>query len=175
MKRKIALLSAAISLALTGCYGNESASTAPMASPASKPAPSDGVTLSAKEQEAYASFQKNLDDTQLIGLEPLSIAKLYVQARLDQKHDVVYALYTGKNGYVQWTKEEDEKIPDSDRGSTEQIRKNFHNIESGKFIQTSDFEGYIEYQPGEDAATKSGFKMIKDDDGIWKVAFQPLQ
>ncbi|TDF92817.1 RNA polymerase subunit sigma [Paenibacillus piri] len=131
--------------------------------------------LSAKEQEVYNNFQKDLKKHHLSGLEPISIAKLYVQASLDSKNDVVYALFTDKKGHVQWTKEEDEKVPNSDRGTSEQILKTFNNIEKGKFIQTSDFEGYIEYQTSEDEKHKSGFKMIRDDDGIWKVSFLPIQ
>jgi hypothetical protein len=131
-------------------------------------------TLKPDEQAVYNNFQKNLNEQLLKGLEPLIIAKLYIQARLDNKNDIVYALYTDKIGYVQWTKEDDEKIPDADRGTIDQILKTFNNIETGKFIQTSDFEGYIEYNPNK-GESKSGFKMIKDEDGIWNVAFQPIQ
>jgi hypothetical protein len=131
--------------------------------------------LSPAEQAVYNNFQKDLNKQQLKGLEPISVAKLYVQARLDNKNDVVYALYTDKNGYVQWTKEEDDKIPNSDRGTREQILKSFNNIEKGKLVQTSDFEGYIEYQSSEDAKSKTGFKIIRNDDGIWNVSFKPIQ
>lgn len=136
---------------------------------------SSDFKLSDREQEVYNNFQKDLNEQRLNGLEPISIAKLYVQAILDNKNDVVYALYTDKKGHVQWTKEEDEKIPNSDRGTREQTFKTFNNIEKGKFVQTSDFEGYIEYQSRADAESKSGFHMIKDDDGIWNVSFQPIQ
>ncbi|MCJ8013080.1 M56 family metallopeptidase [Paenibacillus sp. KQZ6P-2] len=129
--------------------------------------------LSAKEQEVYNNFQKDLNEQHLNGLEPISIAKLYVQAKLDNKYDVEYALYTDREGFVQWTKEDDEKIPDSDRGTEEQVLSTFKNIESGEFVQTSDFEGYIEYQSN--SGSKSNFQMIKDDDGIWNVSFQPIQ
>ncbi|OCT13536.1 hypothetical protein A8709_18240 [Paenibacillus pectinilyticus] len=51
----------------------------------------------------------------------------------------------------------------------------FSNIEKGKFVHSSDFEGYIEYQSSEEAKSKTGFQMIKDDDGIWNVSFTPIQ
>jgi hypothetical protein len=162
-------------MALTGCFSKENKSVVLTPSPTLTPTSSLDFKLSVKEQEVYNNFQKDLNEQQLKELEPISIAKLYVQARLDNKNDVVYALYTDKNGHVQWTKEEDEKIPNSDRGEREQILKTFNNIENGKFVQTSDFEGYIEYQSSEDVKSKSGFKMIKDDDGIWNVSFQPIQ
>lgn len=128
--------------------------------------------LSTKEEEAYSNFQKDLNLKHLSGLEPISIAKLYVKAGFDKKYDVQYTLYTDREGYVQWSKEEDKKIPESDRGSVEQNIKQFENIEKGTFIQTSDYEGYIKYNSGEGT---NGFKMIKNEDGIWQVSFLPIQ
>lgn len=175
MQMKIGLLLVVVLMVLTGCFNkeNKSVDATPSQTPTSNS--SNEFKLSAKEQEVYNNFQKDLNENQLSGLEPISIAKLYIQARLDNKNDVVYALYTDKKGHVQWTKDEDRKIPNSDRGTKEQILKTFNNIDRGKFVQTSDFEGYIEYQPSEDAGSKSGFKMIKDDDGIWNVSFKPIQ
>lgn len=128
--------------------------------------------LSTKEEEAYSNLQKDLNVKQLRGLAPISIAKLYVKAGFEKKYDVQYTLYTDRQGYVQWSKEEDKKIPESDRGSVEQNIKQFKNIDKGTFIQTSDYEGYIKYNSG--AGTK-GFKMIKNEDGIWQVSFLPIQ
>ncbi|MFE6169390.1 RNA polymerase subunit sigma [Viridibacillus arvi] len=132
--------------------------------------------LSAKEEEVYSNFQKDLNLKHLFELEPISIAKLYVKAEFDKKYDVVYALYTDRAGHVQWSKEEDEKIPESHRGSDEQIVKKFKNIEKGTFLQTSDYEGYIEYDLDEGT---NGFPMIfqmtKNVDGIWQVSFMPIQ
>jgi hypothetical protein len=177
MQMKIGLFLVLLLVPITGCFNkeNKSVEPTPSRSPTATTTSSHDFKLSAKEQEVYNNFQKDLNEQQLKGLEPISIAKLYVQARLDNKNDVVYALYTDKNGHVQWTKEEDEKIPNSDRGTREQILKTFNNIEIGKFVQTSNFEGYIEYQSSEDTKSKSGFKMIKDDDGIWNVSFKPIQ
>jgi len=128
--------------------------------------------LTAKEEEVYSVFQKDLNLKHLIGLEPISVAKLYVKAGIDKKYDVQYALYTDREGYVQWSEEEDEKIPDSDRGSKEQTIKKFNNIDKGTFIKTSDYRGYIEYDTGEETI---GFQMIKNEDDIWQVSFMPIQ
>jgi hypothetical protein len=128
--------------------------------------------LSAKEEEVYINFQKDLDVKHLSGLEPVSIAKLYVKAGFDKNYDVQYALYTDREGYVQWSKEEDIKIPETHRGTDEQKIKQFKTINKGKFVQTSDYEGYIEYDSGEGT---NGFQMIKNEDGIWQVSFLPVQ
>ncbi|WHZ02593.1 RNA polymerase subunit sigma [Neobacillus sp. YX16] len=130
------------------------------------------IELSSKEEEGYSNFQKDLNLKHLSGLEPISIAKLYIKAGFDKKYDVQYALYTDREGYVQWSKEEDEKIPESDRGSDVQNIKQFNNIDKGAFVQTSDYEGYIEYDLGEGT---NGFQMIKNEDGVWQVAFMPIQ
>jgi len=132
--------------------------------------------LSAKEEEVYSNFQKDLNLKHLSELEPISIAKLYVKAEFDKKYDVVYALYTDREGHVQWSKEEDEEIPESHRSSDEQIVEQFKDIDKGRFIQTNDDEGYIEYNL--DEGTKDipkMFKMIKNVDGVWQVAFKPIQ
>ncbi len=128
--------------------------------------------LSNDEEKVYSDFQKDLNIEHLRGLEPISIAKLYVKTIIDKKFDVQYALYTDREEYIQWSKEDDKKIPESDRASIEQVIKQFKNIEKGVFIQTNDYKGYIEYKPG---VGNNGFQMIKNEDGIWQVAFLPIQ
>lgn len=138
--------------------------------------PMDGEStlfeLTTEEREIYTKFQKDLNIEHISGLDPVSVAKLYVQAGVDKNYDVEYALYTDREEYVQWSKEEDQNIPESDRGSKELHIKQFRNIDKGTFIQTSDYEGYIEYDTGEG---KKGFNMIKNADGTWQVSFLPIQ
>ena len=69
--------------------------------------------LSNEEETVYTDFQKDLNLEHLQGLEPMSIAKLYVKTIFDQKYDVEYALYTDREEHVQWSKEDDEKIKHS--------------------------------------------------------------
>lgn len=147
--------------------------------------PSDGISndiislppfeLTPDEEKAYNHFQSTLDVTYLEGLGPISIAKLYIKAGFDKKYNVQYALYTDRPGYVQWSKEEDEKIPVSDRGTNEQNFERYKNIDKGKFVQTKEYEGYIEYDSSDNSEIKSGFNMIKSENGVWKVAFTPIQ
>ncbi|MRX73728.1 RNA polymerase subunit sigma [Bacillus lacus] len=131
-------------------------------------------TLTEEEIKAYRSFSKNLNEQHLKGLNPLSVAKLYVQANLDQRFDVTYALYTDRQEHILWTKEENENLPDSDIENTQRI---FKNIEKGEFIQTSDFEGYIKYYKDDSKSPEAmmGFSMIKNENGIWQVGFMPIQ
>lgn len=133
---------------------------------------SPAVEFSLDEEERYTSFTKDLNLENLKGLKPISVAKMYVQAVLDKNDEVQYALYTDRKELVLWSKEEHLSFPESERGTIEQNRKTFNNIGKGEFIQTSDYEGYIEYDSGEGI---SGFQMIKNEDGIWQVAFMPIQ
>lgn len=134
--------------------------------------------LTKSEQQVYDDLLQKLDKQKLNGLEPLSVAKLYVQASYDQQYDLQYFLYTTREGHVQWTKEEhDQDLQKKDTSSLanelENSKRKFQNIEQGTFVSTSDYEGYIKYEPssGKDA----GFQMVQDEDGIWKVAFMPIQ
>lgn len=125
-----------------------------------------------KKERSTLIFKKDLNIEHLSGLDSVSVAKLYVQAVVDKNYDVKYALYTDREEYILWSKEEDQNIPESDRGSKEQLIKQFSNIDNGTFIQTSDYEGYIEYDTGEGM---KGFKMVKNVDGTWQVSFLPIQ
>ncbi|NMO97700.1 RNA polymerase subunit sigma [Paenibacillus lemnae] len=129
--------------------------------------------LNETEQKAYDSLKQQLDDNALQNLDPMSVAKLYVTARYEAEHDIAYFLYTQREDHVAWTKTEDQQIPEKDRGTKEDIAAKFNHIENGHFVETSNYQGHIEYdaEPGE----TSGFQMIKDESGIWKVSFMPLQ
>lgn len=93
---KFGLLLVEILIVLTGCFSKENKSDILASSPTLTPTLSLDFKLSFKEQEVYNNFQKDLNEQYLKELEPISIAKLYVQASLDYNNDVVYALYTDK-------------------------------------------------------------------------------
>jgi hypothetical protein len=131
--------------------------------------------LSSVEEQAYSNFQNDLDLGHLSGLEPISVAKLYIYAGYYKDTEVQYALYTDRKDRIQWSKEEDENFPDSDRATEEQTLTLFKDFEKGAFVKTGEYEGYIEFEAGEDSEAKSGFKMIQNEGGIWQVAFMPIQ
>jgi len=84
-------------------------------------------------------------------------------------------LYTDRKDRIQWSKEENDNIPVSDRATKKQILTQFKNFETGVFIKTSDYEGYIEFEVDIESEVKSGFQKIQNEDGIWQVAFMPIQ
>ncbi|MCM3717548.1 hypothetical protein [Fictibacillus phosphorivorans] len=132
-------------------------------------------TLTPEETVIYQKFLQDLDEKHLKDLNPVSIAKLYVQAQIDKRYDAEYALYTDREEFVHWTKEEHDSIPESDQGTTLQTLTTYNHLEAGRFIQDGEYDGYIEYEASKNADAKSGFKMIKDEDGIWNVSFMPIQ
>ncbi|WHY67777.1 DL-endopeptidase inhibitor IseA family protein [Neobacillus sp. SuZ13] len=133
---------------------------------------SSGYKLTEEDLNNYQAFATDLNENRLKGLDPRVIAWFYVNAQGEQRYDVAYALYTDRNGYVQWTKEEEEKIPANDRPLQEQLADTYTGLLEGKFIKTGPFKGYIEFTNPEG---KQGFQMVKDEDGIWNVAFIPMQ
>lgn len=131
--------------------------------------------LTNAEQQIYQEFQQSLDINKLKDVEPISIAKFYFQAGIDKKHDVEYALYTDREDYIRWSKEEDEKIPEKHRGTKDYLLGISKNLAKGTFVATTDLTGYIEFISADDTQTKHGFQLIKNENDIWQVAFMPLQ
>ncbi|MFB3167420.1 DL-endopeptidase inhibitor IseA family protein [Neobacillus sp. 179-C4.2 HS] len=131
-----------------------------------------GYNLTENDLKIYQEFSMDLDENRLKGLDPRAIAWFYVNAQGDKRYDVSYTLYTDRKDYVQWTKEEDKKIPSTDRPTQEQLADNYTGLLEGEFIQTGSINGYIEFTTMQG---KQGFQMIKDEDGIWNVAFMPIQ
>ncbi|SFA70949.1 MULTISPECIES: hypothetical protein [unclassified Bacillus (in: firmicutes)] len=128
--------------------------------------------LTNAERENYEWFKKDYDESNLKDLSPISVAKLYVQAKLDGDRETEYELYTSRSDHILWTKEEHLSFPATDSGTKEQILADFSGIEEGKFIQTSDIEGYVSFT---NANGEMGCRMVKDENGVWKVGFMPTQ
>ncbi|MDQ1146003.1 ribosomal protein S17E [Bacillus sp. SORGH_AS 510] len=137
-----------------------------------EPVVDSGFQLNDEQMKVYKSFSRDLNENHLKDLDPVSIAMLYVQAEFEGRYDIAYALYTDRAGYVQWTKEYDEKIPVSNRPVRKIIPKSYAGLAEGKFIKTGEFTGYVQFT---NSVGEHGFQMVMDEDGIWNVAFMPLQ
>ncbi|MET3698452.1 hypothetical protein SAMN05877753_10992 [Bacillus oleivorans] len=131
-------------------------------------------TLTEEERNAYEWFRLEQNIENLKGLSPISIAKLYIQAGLDEDYVTEYALYTTRLDRVQWSLEEHleySREPLTEAQKTEIISQ-YNNIEDGEFIQTGENEGYISFMGSHG---EMGFQMVKDESGVWKVSFMPIQ
>jgi hypothetical protein len=156
---KLILVSIACLIFLVGC-SNEKVTKTPKKEPV--------ITLTSEEREIYNKFSLDLKEEHLKNLSPLSIAKLYINAGLERKYEVEYALYTDRKNYVRWSKEDHMKFPDSDRLNKSIAETIYRGIEQATFKQKNDFEGTLIYN-------NKGFQLIKDEDGIWNVGFMPIQ
>lgn len=137
--------------------------------------------LTFEEQKIYDLFKINKDDGLLKNLEPISIAKLYIKACLDKDYETEYALYAADNlkrEDMGWTLEEHLKIPEQDRGTNDHIYKTLVPLVNGEFVQMDENNGYIKYTITDGVSTATydmGFQMRRDNNGIWKVSFMPIQ
>lgn len=139
----------------------------------------DLTVLTEKEKQIYDDFKKDYDTKHLIGLDPVSVMKLYTYANMKADYDTVYELYTKKEEYVLMTKEEHDDLSQNIRaGDFDKFKDVYHlkiRLESSNeeyvTILWKSKNGYV----GEDyGAFVYGFSLIKDED-VWKVVFLPMQ
>lgn len=136
---------------------------------------SGAVILDSAERNVYSSLKFEPEGEHVQGLSPMSVAKLYIHALYERDYDIAYALYTDRNDHIQWSKSDDAQIPEADRPTLAQVKQQFRNFETGRFLQTSPYEGYVEFYPEGTDEEPSGFAMIKNENDSWQVAFMPLQ
>ena len=129
--------------------------------------------LTGEEANAFEAFAVDHDQKYLKGLSPISIAKLYVEAQLNQDYETKYALYTSRDEYRLWTLAEELAQSEKDMLSTGALLDSLGWVAQGEFIQDDKVSGHIEYT--DEYGNMRGFNMILDEDGIWKVAFLPIQ
>lgn len=133
--------------------------------------PYASFSLTESERAIYDHFSADFNEEHLRALDPVSIAKLYVQAGLENNHEAEYALYTDREEYVRWTKEEHLEISLKEEVTQKELLDLFNGIQNGKFIEKNENHGYIEFNNN----GMKGFQMVKDEDGIWNVGFMPIQ
>lgn len=127
--------------------------------------------LTAEEREVYEKLKVEFDTQLLIGLSPITVAKLYVQAQLDEDKEFQYELYTDRDDMMPIDREEflNDEMGHS---SPEQIRETLFGIQDGTFHDRGD-SGYISYTNL--YGQEWGFQMVKEVDGSWAVSFMPIQ
>lgn len=136
----------------------------------------DGVfELTPQEMAAYEKFSADFDTAHLKNLGPISVAKLYVWAGYNQNYEVEYELFTDREEYIMWSKEEHLAIPDEHRAKPEDSIIFFRNIDAGEFHTGDDPFGGVSFRHADGPEGKASMNMIQNVDGIWQVGFIPLQ
>ena len=125
------------------------------------------------EIAAYKAFKENYDSSVLIGLEPVTIARLYMYTWLLGDRETQYHLLTTRPEHKQWSIEEHlspyfHGIPTDPEYIIDLAQK----FNAGQFIETSPGEGYIQHGEGTEMI---GFSLIQGENGVWQVAFMPMQ
>jgi len=125
------------------------------------------------EIEVYKAFKENYDSSVLIGLEPVTIARLYMYTWLLGDRETQYHLLTTRPEFMQWSLEE-HLSPDYQGAPTdpEYIIELAKKLNEGQFIETGPGQGYIQHGEGIDMI---GFNLIQGENGAWQVAFMPMQ
>ncbi|WP_153722744.1 hypothetical protein [Sporosarcina cascadiensis] len=57
----------------------------------------------------------------------------------------------------------------------EEVYAYFRHFNEGVFHQTGKFEGTVEFEAAEKRDVPSIFNLIQNENGIWQVAFMPIQ
>lgn len=128
--------------------------------------------LSSSEQKTYDSYKADRNIKSLLNIEPITIAKFYAQAIMEEEYDLAYSLYSENSEKP--TKDEYIKIIKGlDKTIKEQYITNIKAVEKGKFLVDDENNGYIEYELVADHPM--AMDMIKDSDGVWKVKYMPIQ
>lgn len=146
--------------------------------PTAEKADIDFLELTDEELEIYKSFKNSYNEEVLRGVEPLSIMKLYIHANREKDNETEWELYTKEENHLSWDKEYHMNIPDEHRVSNFTHFENPINIR----ITCDDNDGvitwedkYLEEYDGNGYPFRYGFSLVKGKDGIWKVAFMPMQ
>ncbi|CAG9620357.1 hypothetical protein [Sutcliffiella rhizosphaerae] len=126
--------------------------------------------LTEEEWQVYELLKEEFNKQHLKDLSPISIAKIYVQASLDEELELSYELHTDREDVMQVDREE--YLTEWEHSSPEQIRDTFFGIQDGIFHDNGD-SGYISYT--NTYGQQWGFQMLKEEDGSWSVSFLPLQ
>jgi len=135
-------------------------------------------TLNEEEQSLYHAFKENYDLNVLLGVDPVSIAKMYAIAEAQRDYATKLALYTTRDvperseivKYMQDTQ------PIREYYATEEIQRllsayMFNGMEEAEFEQIDDIEGTIQFIPEYGNSSKRGATMIKNEQGIWQPLF----
>lgn len=117
--------------------------------------------LTEDEKIYYDEYIKEKDENVLLEIEPLSVAKFYMQAEIDKNYDLGYSLWVSYNG--------DDKNKTKYLNLRKMMDINDTNalksIQSSSFTKIDENNGYVQYD------NDKKLLLRKNDRGIWKILF----
>lgn len=115
-----------------------------------------------------------------MGLQPLTVCKLYIHSGHIQDYETQYAFYIQDEMYLGWTKEE--HMRGFSRKEKSQKKEEIMGAENLRVYYTQDSnKANITWTHGDEERDANGnlfeyhFSLVKNKDGIWKVKFLPMQ
>ena len=128
----------------------------------------------AAERDLYEAFKISNNPELFRDETPITIARIYMYASFLNDQKSMYQLLTTHENHVLWSEEEHVQVkPEFEElAAREQAIQLAPHLLEGEFIQTDEISGYIAFSDGE---REQGFQMILNEQGIWQVAFMPLQ
>lgn len=130
------------------------------------------LNLSEQELTVYETFKQTNDKSILKGLSPLNIARLYMLAEIEGNTKLRYAFYTTQPEWIMWSYEEEQNFSPFDIISLNNAVQLFKDLSLGSFEFHSENEGYISFKH---EGVEAFFYLIQNQEGIWEVAFTPMQ
>ena len=136
------------------------------------------IELSDKLAQIYEQYKRTLDDTLLIGLEPIEIFKLYIHAQKEYDREVEYGLLI--KGEVYGTPDKETYLNDPfwqpTQVSIENGKKFYEGLLHVPYFTEwiiSDTERTINFKL--DDFTQSFQLHFDEENGVWKVPLLPMQ
>jgi hypothetical protein len=142
-------------------------------------ASSEQWSFSSKEmEETFDLYTEKKDDKLLRGLSPLDVFKFYVKASESGDHFTQYALFIKDPGYEVPSYKTYISEISRDQEVLDRSKQMWANLKQSYGL-TEELEGdqaLIRISNGNgNKKEEKGFQLIKNKDGIWKVAWMPMQ
>lgn len=130
------------------------------------------IVLPEKLQTDYKDFSVSKDAKLLAGLSPADIFQFYYYAEEQNENDVQYALFIEDEEYLKpFETLEDYENAKKDPISAANTVMFMNKMKKAELSEVIMDESNAIVQIGEE----TGFKIIKDNNGIWRVSWLPLQ
>ncbi|MFJ5792773.1 S26 family signal peptidase [Lysinibacillus sp. NPDC093197] len=129
---------------------------------------------SKSERALYDAFREQNDVEIFRDVDPLTIARVQLYAKFLADEQTVYRLYTTRENYSKWSEAEHMRQhtqveAERNRSWALEMAKAMKN---GAFKELPDHGGVILFTQNE---SDMGYQMVKNENGIWQVAFMPIQ
>lgn len=126
--------------------------------------------------EAYQAFSKNKTDEMLIGMGPLDILRIYAYASEKGDYETLYALFSQEYGVP--SREAYLSDAATDPGLEERSKSQWAAWKKTYRLQEEAEGNQVTIRmisPDSPGLSEHSFRVVKNEKGIWKVVWPPIQ